>query len=121
MKRRICEAITGIGGGRGILTNNGSVNKELGKELIESYFKEWEGFDFQIEDDKVMFGIEPSYMKQKYKVITIHKDKNLSSYSTGYAFGAYGTDILKNTKEYRNYKNKCKFTRFIDKWHEQIF
>jgi len=122
MKRRICTIITGLGGNsKSILTNNGEIDKEFGAEATKEYCKKWGGFDFQIEDKKLMIGIEASYMYDKVKIITIHKNKELSSITTGYCVGAYGSDVLSQSKHYIDYKYKCKFTNFIDKWHKEIF
>lgn len=121
MGRRI-ETHTMLGSNqKKLLTNNGEVlNKKFATELISEYFEEFEGFDFQIEEDYVLFGIIPAYQFDKLKIICIHKNKGLSFIKTGQAKDYYGEGVRTTTKYYREYKNKCKFIKFIDRWHEEI-
>jgi hypothetical protein len=120
-----CASQTGLGNpSPEMLGNNGNLTKTIKamfSEAIELYFKETEGLDYDIEKDEIYFGIEPSYMYEHLKIICIKRNKEGSYIENGYAHGAWGSDIARSGKAYLEYKNKCKFTRFIDKWHEKIY
>jgi hypothetical protein len=122
VRHRIVSGTFGIGNAEPELLNNkGEINKEFADEAIAIYFHEEEGFDFQIGEDYVMIGIEPSYQYDELKIIKIHKDKSKSFLQRGKAWGPYGTQIAKNTNIYGEYKNKGKFVKFVDKWHATLF
>ncbi|MHA1676481.1 MAG: hypothetical protein ACTSU6_04815 [Candidatus Njordarchaeales archaeon] len=103
------------------LNNIGKINNDLAENAIALYFQEEEGFDFTINDNYIMIGFEPAYQNDKLKIICISKDKGESFVRTGKAWGAYGTQIASNTKQYKDYKNKSKFVRFVDRWHKGLF
>ena len=117
--------ITGLGNPNPALLNNkGTPTKavsDMFDEALVLYFEKWGGADFRIEKDFVRVGIEPAYQGEHMQIIQIHKDKDESFIVTGIARGAYGSEICSTTKMYADYKNKCKFTKFIDKWHPLIF
>lgn len=126
MRHRIIGNIhTGLGNpAPEILPNTGDISrirKDFCDEAIELYFKEWGGFDYNIEPGRIVIGIEPAYMYQRQKIILIDKRKELSYIQTGYAFGAYGSGVRATKRYYEDFKYKCKFTKFIDKWHGILF
>ena len=79
--------------------------------------------DAQINFDmsEIRIGVEPAYMYEGLKIITICKKKEVSNFMTGYAWGVYGSDISSTTMYYSEYKNKSKFVKFVDNWHDKIF
>lgn len=116
--------VTGTGLGnprRPLLDNKGKVNRAFAREAIKLYFEKWEGFDFHVDKDEVTVGIEPSYQYDPLKIVSIHKDKSKSYIMTGQAFGGYGSGIRSAVKHYADYRYKCKFTKFVDKWHAKFF
>jgi len=117
--------MTGLGNPNpAILNNTGKITKPIKKmadEAIELYFQERGGFDFNIEKDGIIFGIEPSYMYEKLKIICLAKKKEFSYIKTGYAWGGWGSEICATTKYYGDYKYKSKFVKFIDKYHSTIY
>jgi hypothetical protein len=121
MRHRIVSG-TGLGNPDPvILDNKGEVPKDFADEAIETYFKKWEGFDFAINKDFVMIGIEPSYQYDRMKLVQINRDKSKSFIQQGRAWGCYGSQITKSTKTYGEYKRKSKFVRFVDKWYDVLF
>lgn len=130
LRHRLTEGIyTGLGNPSAPILNNvwskkESVNdfiKTMGDDAISLYFKDIGGFDFDISEDSITLGIEPAYKYDKLKLIHLEKNKDNCYYQTGIAFGYYGSDILSNTRYYKNYKKKCKFKDFIDKWYEEYY
>lgn len=126
MRHRMgCANSTGLGNASpALLNNNGvldSIIKKILKEAIELYFKKWEGCDYQIDQDKVLLGIEPAYQYENLKIICISKTKENSYIETGTAWEAYGSGIAKKRKYYGEYKNRSKFIKCIDKWHPKLF
>lgn len=111
-----------------ILNNNGQINKsKFWDEFLDDAIKnfktiaEYGGFDFQVAEDRFMFGIEPSYEGDDIQIIQFNfKDKSLSCIEQGRAFGAYGSDIVSKFRYYGDYVNKSKFVRFIDKWYDRL-
>lgn len=121
MRHRLVSG-TGLGNPeRAKLMNEGKLDNKFADEAMESYFKDHDGFDFQVTDEYVNVGIEPSYQDDPLLIISIDKDKNQSYIQRGKAFGGYGTRVVKTTKFYADYKLKSKFVRFIDKWHKELF
>ena len=121
MRHRI---VTGIGFGNPapvLLDNEGELPKKFADEAYDEYFKKFEGFDFKILKTRVDIGVEPGYQYEPLKIISINKDKRKSYICTGRAFGGYGTQLVTKTKFYIEYKYQCKFVRFIDKWHKELF
>ena len=107
-----------------LLTNNEKLIgnlKEMVKDAVEQYFKRWNGCDYDISSDEIKIGIEPAYMYENLKIISINKEIGFSYIRTGYAFGGYGSGIRSRIKYYKEYKNNSKFKKFIDKWHKLIF
>ena len=111
-----------------ILNNNKKIKKsDFWDEFLEDATKnfntlsEYGGFDFQVTEDRFMFGIEPSYEGDDLQIIQFNfKDKSLCCIEQGRAFGAYGSDIVSKFRYYGDYKNKSKFVKFIDKWYEKL-
>lgn len=112
-----------------ILGNNGKIEKsEFWDNFLEDAIKnfntiaEYGGFDFRIEQDLFIFGIEPSYEGDDIQIIQFNfKDKSLCCIEQGRAFGAYGSDIVSKFRYYGDYVNKSKFVKFIDKWYDKLF
>lgn len=103
------------------LDNKGSIDELFAEDVLKSYFKKHEGLDFSIKDMSVDVGIEPTYQYDKLKIISINKIKGDSYLLDGIARGSYGTQISKTIRYYKDYKNKCKFINFVDKWHSVLF
>lgn len=121
MKHRISN-VTGFGANAEVLLDNkGEINKDFADDAINKFFAEWEGFDFTAQNNIVSVGIEPTYQYDKLRIVTINKDKNHSTYTTGKSFGPYGSQVVSRTKIYSEYKRKSKFIKFVDKWHSILF
>lgn len=121
MRHRLVSG-TGLGNPDPVLLNNqGEINKEFADEAIATYFHEEEGFDFQVDENSITIGIEPSYQGDELKIVHINKDKNKSFIQRGKAWGPYGSQITKTTHIYGEYKNKGKFVKFVDKWYDVLF
>lgn len=128
MKRRIIgNVITGLGRSSEHILNNQWTNDDKFNEILKQCFEEaietfkplndYGGLDFNIDNNVIKFGYEPTYMHEHLYVISINlKDKDKCYFENGISWGAYGTDIAYNTKFYLEYKRKCKFVKFIDKW-----
>lgn len=120
MQRRLVN--NGLGANMPVLLDNkGEINKEFADAALAEYFAKEEGYDFQLSDNSITVGIEPTYQHDHLKLISINKDKLKSYIRTGTSFGPYGSVVVFNTKEYGQYKNQCKFVRFVDKWHGVLF
>lgn len=107
-----------------------SLCKEMFDEAISLWFKDRRGLDMggvdfgiQRSDGKIIvsFGLEPAYKLQRYFVITVNTYKGESNQSEGIAYGFYGSNIVKTTRFYKDYKVKSKFIRFVDKWQPKLF
>lgn len=118
MRHRMASG-TGLGNPSGeILNNSGTINKEMATEVIDLFFSKWGGIDYQIDDDGIKIGIEPTYQYEELKIIYIAKNKGNSYIQYGKAWGSYGSEIASTTRYYSDYKNKSKFIKFVDKWHK---
>lgn len=124
MRRRMCPNI-GLGVSRpDILTNTGkprAVHRRMAKAMEKHFMKGDYVMDYDIDYDSVKIGSEPSYQYQNLTVITIHRNKSLSTITTGRAFSHYGTGIRSRTRIYRDFKYRSKFVRFVDRWHSELF
>jgi len=121
MRHRIVSG-TGLGNPeKALLDNQGEVNREFADAAIVAYFSWWGGFDYQVGPDYVAVGIEPSYQYEKLKILHINKDKNKSFIQMGKAWGGYGSQVVKTTKFYSDYKYRGKFVKFVDQWHAVLF
>lgn len=125
--------MTGLGGGAPVLmdgqpTGNkerDALIKECARDAYKTFFKgtslDYDYCDAQARESEVRLGIEPTYMYQHLKMIVINEDKKASEFILGYAVGAWASAIRKTKKFYLKYKRTSKFTRFVDKWHPQLF
>lgn len=114
---------TGLGNPDPVLLNNSGLPppQAMVDEAIELYFPKYEGCDFTANKNLVALGIEPSYQYDPLCIVAISKDINESYLQTGYAFGGYGTQLVKKSRFYKEYKYNSKFKRFVDKWHPVLF
>ena len=125
--RLIGNTITGLGGNaKTILDNSGQMTpkiKEMFNEAIEifSLMKKWECLDFEINENVIKFGIEPTYQYDKLEIVCVANHLANCYIETGIAFGVYGIGIRKKRKYYYDFKQKTKFTDFINKWQPQLF
>jgi hypothetical protein len=133
MRHRMISG-TGLGNPeKCLMNNNWTENQELNTaiqimlyEAINLWFKDIGGVDFEIqflENGKIIvvdFGIEPAYQYDKLKIYSIDTNKDSSYFMQGKAWGAYGSGIVKTTKYYTDYKNNCKFKKFVDKWSNEL-
>ena len=124
MRRRIGGEGTGLGNpAPHMLENNGELTNELKKclkEAIKLYFKGWGGCDYSVKEERIEFGIEPSYQYDHLRIIALLKDKELSYQEQGRAWGAWGSQISSTRKYYKDYKYNAKFKKFVDKWHDKV-
>lgn len=126
-----CAALTGIGGNSspelisGLPTGDTKFDaliNEAAKECYDTFGFEKFGYcEAGIDGGEIRFGVEPAYMYEDLKLITINKEKNESRYITGVAWGPWGSNIASNSREYGQYRRRSKFTRFVDKWHARLF
>lgn len=96
---------------------------ELAKDLICNFslLKEYDGFDFNFENDILTFGIEPTYQHDRLEIIGFNlRNKQLCYWKKGIARGAYGSQICSTIRGYDKYKYKSKFVKFIDKWFDKL-
>lgn len=130
MKRRMgIAAQTHLGGNaKVILDNKWTRSEEYNQKLeamfrdgLEHYFKEYNGVDFGITHEGIKFGYEPSYQFDPLKIVFIGKEKDNSYLETGRAIEAWASRTISTKRYYRDYKNNCKFTRFVDKWHKELY
>lgn len=127
MRHRIGGGITGIGSSVPCrLTNNIKLPdelKEFADEMISQFHAMWNynGFDIQLDNNGVYFGIEPSYKFDPLEILYFNfKSKDCCSYIRGVAYGFYGADVVTKSKNYVDYKYKTKFVRFVDKWYDKV-
>lgn len=121
MRHRI---VTGTGFGNPdpvLLDNTGDLDTDFGTEALGAYFDYFGGFDYKVTKTGVTIGYEPAYQYERLRIIHIDKDINKSYIQNGKAWGPYGSGIAKTTKYYSEYKRKCKFKNFIDRWHSGLF
>lgn len=86
-----------------------------------SVIRDYNGFDYRIDENHFIFGIEPSYEGDDLQIIKFNfKDKNSSYIRQGHSFGAYGSNIVSKYRFYGDYKRKSKFVNFIDKWWDVL-
>lgn len=126
MRHRITSGFsTGLGNpSKEILTNKGDITFAVKRMLLEAtnlYFKKWGGCDYDIEENKIKFGIEPAYQFENLKIIVLNRKKETSFMQTGIAWGTYGSGIASKYRFYSNYKRNGKFKKFIDRWHSKVF
>lgn len=136
MRHRILGAdICGLGGNNDpeLLDNNWTDNKQFNAALKEclldalSSFKTLEdigGVDFQINKSNgtISFGYEPAYKFENLFIICIDfKDINNCYIRRGKAWGYYGTNIVSTTRYYHQYKNECKFTKYVKRVHSKLY
>ena len=126
-------AITGLGNPDPELMNGQSTGDKsfdasintCSKECYETFFKgtslDFGGVDAGVDGSDIHIGIEPAYFGDNLRMITFAPNKNRCSYTTGHAFGYYGSGIRSKTKHYSEYIYDAKFKRFIDKWHPLLF
>ena len=115
--------MTGLGGNFDpvLLDNRGTVPKQAADDAIAVFFEKWGGFDFHVDANVVAFGIEPSYQFDPLLIVSVHRNKEQSTFRTGRAFGSYGSDIRSRTKRYSDFKRASRFTAFVDRWHNVLF
>lgn len=99
--------------------------RKCSKDVYETFFKGTEmddGYvDAQVKNGEVMIGIEPGYMYERLKIIVIAEHIGESKMITGYAWGAWGSDIRQSERRYDDLKRKAKFAKFVDRWHPLLF
>lgn len=128
MRHRMTDLNTGLGNSETEkLINNGKLtNKKFWDKFLEdaqknfTLIREVGGFDFTITENGFAFGIEPAYQMDRLEIIYIAFDKEQSYWRKGIAMGVYGSHIVETTKYYKDYKNKSKFIKFIDRWADKV-
>lgn len=125
MRHRIIDLHTGLGNSEPVkMDNNIQLEKsEFWDDFLEDAIKtfptirDYDGFDYHIDENKFVFGIEPSYKLDQLEIICFDfNDKNKSYIQRGISYGWYGSRVVSHTKNYGDYKYKNKTTKFIDKW-----
>jgi hypothetical protein len=101
------------------LNNQGPLNPQFGDAALD--YLELTRCDFQIDDNQISVGIEPTYQFDRLHVLTIHRQKDKSGWVRGKAFGAYGSQVVTERRILGDYKYQSKFVRFVDKWHPILF
>lgn len=128
MRHRISN-FTGLGNPDPvILDNNYSLKTcEFWEKFLEDsmnnfkVIKEYEGFDFHIEEHLFVYGIEPSYEGDELEIICFNfKDKNKCYLIKGKSYGPYGSKIKSESKFYKDFEKESEFIKFIDKWYEDL-
>lgn len=141
MRNRIGCAIN-IGIGRSVGTNFNLFNNyeelddaqtKLVEEMVKEYlinFASWyyEGMekecsaDFGYFDERYFnIGWEPSYQYEPLSIISFDlQDKGDTYIMHGTSFGPYGTNVASKLRYYREYKNKSKCIKFIDKYYDLL-
>ena len=120
-------SLTGLGNSSKELLPNNWTEKDRNKlnpmlkEAVELFFKKWGYCDLFIKENSIDFGIEPAYQFEELRIVSIKRNKEKSFIEYGKAWGLYGSEIVRNTKYYEDYKKNGKFKRFIDKWYPTIF
>lgn len=126
MRHRLASSI-GIGNPEPEILLNNNIKLEQSEfwddfyhDLVNACYemKDLEGFDFQVNDDSFLVGVEPAYKYDRLCLIKFDfEDKNKSHIQTGISFGPYGSQIVSRMRLYGDYKKKSKFVKFIDKWY----
>lgn len=125
MRHRITDLHTGLGNPEPVkMDNNIQLEKsEFWDNFLEdaiktfSVIRDYNGFDYRIDENQFIFGIEPAYEGDDLQIIKFNfEDKNSSYIRQGHSFGAYGSNIVSKYRFYGDYKRKSKFVNFIDKW-----
>lgn len=104
-----------------ILDNKGKLHDEFALRVLGEFFSDFEYFDYHVDKDKVIVGIEPAYQYEKLRIICITKNKKNSYIRHGKAMGPYGSKILGPTRYYRDYVRNSKFKRLVDDFHSKLF
>ena len=128
MKHSIASALC-LGGNLEIkLDNNGELHpREFWDEFLDDaeksfkIFEEYMGFDFHLDNDTFLFGIEPTYKFDPIYIIKFDfNDKSSSYVMRGTALGPWGSSVSSKTKYYGEYKKKSNFTKFVDRWFDVL-
>lgn len=128
MRHRISN-LTGLGNPEPVILNNNYQLKtcEFWENFLEDSFKyfnvikEYGGFDFNIEENLFLYGIEPSYEGDELEIICFNfKDKNKSYLLKGKSYGPYGSKVKTECKFYKDYEKESEFIKFIDKWYNDL-
>lgn len=103
-----------------LLDNKGKLTKRhkaIIRDAIKTFkfLSELDGADYQLTENEFRFGYEPAYMYEDLFIIGINKNKELSFIETGRCWGDWGSNIVSKRRYYKDFKNKSKFIRFIDK------
>lgn len=101
------------------LNNQGLIHPDFGDAALD--YLGLSRVDFQVEDDKISIGIEPTYQYDRLHIITVHEDIYKSEWVRGKAWGAYGSEVVFEKKILNDYKYQSKFVRFVEKWHPVLF
>lgn len=128
MRHRAIAFSTGLGNPNperisGECTNNKELDSliiDMCKEAVELFFNRFGFCAAQYNNDSIEIGVTPVYQHDTLKIIKVNTRKELSSITTGYAFGYYGSEVVRTQKYYLDFKYKSKFIRFIDRWHEKF-
>lgn len=118
MKHRLVN--NGFGANAEVYLNNqGTLDNNFANAVLDLFG--YDGLDYQVDENAVSMGIEPTYQYDELKIITIRKNKEDSTYITGKAFGPYGSQVVSRTKRLGDYKRQTKITKFVDAWHPILF
>lgn len=121
-----------LGGSRDLIDGKSTGDKKkdvlMRKMSKDCYFTFFKGTkmdfgicDAQLSGSEARFGVEPTYMYERLKMIVIDWEKKISYIENGYSWGGWGTGIRATRAYYKDKKTNSKFKRFVDKWHSKIF
>lgn len=125
--------MTGLGNPSPEMMSGESTGNEQRDELIRRFSEDvyktffqgtkldYNGVDAGVREFEVRAGIEPTYMYESLKMVSIHEEKGRSYLVEGYAWGPYGSGIRQKRRYYRDYKRGSKFTYLVDLWHPLLF
>lgn len=114
------------------LSKNEKLNEKAKKCCKDAWtkfrvLKNYQGNDFGFVYNKkeeivgFVFGIEPSYQYDELQIIKFDfADKNKCCLLEGKAWGVWGSNVVKKSKLYGQYKRNCTFKNFIDKWFDEF-
>lgn len=130
MKHRGGAENTGLGADAKVFISGKNMSKNVKDSLLNKIAEDcYNTFSFEkfgyceagFDGNEARFGVEPTYQFEKLKLIVISKDKEESSYVTGFAVGYWASAVKSGQKRYGDYLKKSKFVRFVDKWHSKLF
>lgn len=135
MRRRMCDAYTGLGNPSPEVFDNKWTSNTGFNDAVKAFFddvlksenafKDWGGFDFKIDFQPwgftIKFGIEPAYKGDKYICYYLDSSKDDIYVYRGKAHGYYGSDIrLTSVRKYKDGSLTKKYQSLVDKHYDKL-